>query len=34
MSTPPEKTPGSEVGNFMGTYFASGVEVVLSKEAD
>lgn len=29
-----EKTPGSEVGNFMGTYFASGVEVVLSKTAD
>lgn len=27
-----EKTPGSEMGNFRGTYFASGVEVVMEKK--
>jgi len=29
-----EKTPGSEMGNFSGTYFASGVEVVMLKKED
>lgn len=29
-----EKTPGSGMGNFMGTYFASGVEVVMLKKED
>lgn len=30
-----EKTPGSEMGNFKGTYFASGVDVImLKKEGD
>lgn len=29
-----EKTPGSEMGNFRGTYFASGVEVVMLKKED
>lgn len=27
-----EKTPGSEVGNFKGTYFAGDVEVILLKK--
>lgn len=27
-----EKTPGSESGNFKGTYFASDVEIVLIKK--
>jgi hypothetical protein len=27
-----EKTPGSEVGNFKGTYFAGDVEVILIKK--
>lgn len=29
-----EKTPGSETGNFRGTYFASGVEVVMLQKKD
>ena len=29
-----EKTPGSEMGNFSGTYFASDVEVVMLKKED
>lgn len=29
-----EKTPGSEIGNFRGTYFASGVEVVMVLKED
>ena len=29
-----EKTPGSDMGNFSGTYFASGVEVVMLKKED
>ena len=27
-----EKTPGSESGNYKGTYFAGGVEVILLKK--
>ena len=27
-----EKTPGSAMGNFRGTYFASGVEVVMLRK--
>ena len=27
-----EKTPGSEVGNYRGTYFAGDVEVILIKK--
>jgi putative lipoprotein (rSAM/lipoprotein system) len=29
-----EKTPGSAVGNFRGTYFAGDVEVVMLKKND
>lgn len=29
-----EKTPGSAMGNFYGTYFASGVEVVMLRKED
>lgn len=29
-----EKTPGSAMGNFKGTYFASDVEVVMVKKED
>lgn len=29
-----EKTPGSKDGNFKGTYFAGGVEVVMLKKND
>ena len=29
-----EKTPGSATGNFKGTYFAGGVEVIMLKKND
>ena len=29
-----EKTPGSNDGNFKGTYFAGGVEVVMLKKSE